>query len=131
LAAALRHSITGLDVAGAEESAFRPLTRTESAELGERIRASGAGIVFVGLGCPRQELFAWQHRDVIGLPQVCVGAAFDFHAGNKRQAPGWMQDNALEWLFRLCQEPRRLFRRYAVTNSLFVMALARQWISRS
>ena len=79
---------------------------------------------------PRQELFAWQHRDIIGLPQVCVGAALDL-LSNKRQAPRWMQDNALEWLFRLCQEPRRLLRRYALTNSFFLLALARQWVSRS
>ena len=130
LAAALAAANPGLVVAGAEPSLFRPLTAAESAELGARIRASGAGIVFVGLGCPRQELFAFQHRDILGLPQVCVGAAFDFHSGNKRQAPRWMQDHALEWLFRLLQEPRRLLRRYAVTNTVFLVALARQWASR-
>ncbi len=102
LARSMQARIPACGVAGAEPSLFRPLTPAESRELGERIRASGAGIVFVGLGCPRQELFAWQHREIIGRPMICVGAAFDFHAGTKRQAPAWMQDHALEWLFRLC-----------------------------
>ena len=131
LAAALASRIPGLLVAGAEPSLFRSPTAAESAALGERIRASGAGVVFVGLGCPRQELFAFEHRDTIGLPLICVGAAFDFHAGNKRQAPAWMQDHALEWLFRLWQEPRRLLRRYAVTNTVFLLALTRQWAGRT
>lgn len=129
LADSLRRRFPSLAVAGAEPSVFRPISSQEGADLGARIRASGARIVFVGLGCPRQELFAWEHRDAIGLPQICVGAAFDFHAGKQRQAPRWMQDNALEWLFRLSQEPRRLARRYAVTNTAFVLALARQWAS--
>ena len=126
LAGAMQDHYPELRVVGAEPSAFRPLAPAESRALGERIRASGAGIVFIGLGCPRQELFAWEHREIIGRPMVCVGAAFDFHAGTKRQAPAWMQDHALEWLFRLSQEPRRLFRRYAVTNTIFVWGLVRQ-----
>lgn len=116
-----------LKVLGVEPSVFRRLTNTESCELGERIRASGARIVFIGLGCPRQEIFAFKHRDLIGLPQICVGAAFDFHAGTKRQAPKWMQDNALEWLFRLLQEPRRLLARYFVTNNYFVLRILFQY----
>lgn len=127
LARAMEADYPGLVVAGAEPSAFRPLTAAESQALGARIRASGAGIVFIGLGCPRQELFAWEHREIIGRPMVCVGAAFDFHAGTKRQAPAWMQDHALEWLFRLSQEPRRLIGRYAVTNTIFLWGLVRQW----
>ena len=119
--------LPGLIVVGAEPSLFRPLATRESADLGCRIRDSGAGLVFLGLGCPRQELFAYDHREMIGVPQICVGAAFDFHAGTKRQAPRWMQDHALEWLFRLWQEPRRLFRRYALTNTVFLAALVRQW----
>lgn len=129
LAGSLQRRFPSLVIAGVEPSLFRPISPEEGAELGERIRASGARIVFIGLGCPRQELFAWEHRDVIGLPQVCVGAAFDFHAGKKRQAPRWMQDHALEWLFRLSQEPRRLARRYAVTNTVFLLAVARQWVA--
>ena len=128
LAAALSRRYPALQVVGAEPSVFRPLSVAESRELAERIRARGARLVFVGLGCPRQEIFAAAHRDLVGLPMICVGAAFDFHAGTKRQAPQWMQDHALEWLFRLGQEPRRLFRRYAVTNTRFVLALARQLV---
>lgn len=126
LAAQMAERFPGLIVADAEPSLFRPILPAESAALGARIRASGAGIVFIGLGCPRQELFAHAHRDMIGLPQVCVGAAFDFHAGTKKQAPGWMQRYALEWLFRLCQEPRRLFSRYLSTNSEFIWRIALQ-----
>lgn len=130
LESALRQRFPDLMVAGAEPSVFRPLAAEESEALAHRIRASGARLVFIGLGCPRQELFAWKHRELIGLPQICIGAAFDFHAGSKRQAPRWMQDYALEWLFRLSQEPRRLFRRYAVTNSLFLLALASDLVLR-
>lgn len=131
LAHNLQATLPRLVVAGAEPSIFRALTPTESQELGQRVRDSGARLVFIGLGCPRQEQFAWDHRNLIGLPQICVGAAFDFHAGTKRQAPAWMQAFALEWLYRLGQEPRRLFKRYAVTNSIFLMALAQQWARRT
>jgi N-acetylglucosaminyldiphosphoundecaprenol N-acetyl-beta-D-mannosaminyltransferase len=126
---ALRSRLPALRIAGAEPSIFRELKVDESRELGERIRRSGAGILFVGLGCPRQEKFAAAHRNIIGLPQICIGAAFDFHAGTKAQAPRWMQDHALEWLFRLCQEPRRLFGRYLVTNNLFLWRFARQYLA--
>lgn len=128
LRASLERSLPGLAIVGCEPSVFRPLTPAEDNELVDRIARSGAGIVFVGLGCPRQEAFGFAHRETIRAAQVCVGAAFDFHAGTKRQAPAWMQDRGLEWLFRLCQEPRRLWRRYAVTNSTFVCLLARQWL---
>lgn len=123
----LLQRIPELRIVGAEPSLFRPLTREESLALSQRITASGAGIVFLGLGCPRQEHFAFEHRELIPAVQVCVGAAFDFHAGVKRQAPKWMQDCSLEWFFRLTQEPRRLFRRYAVTNSLFLLWITLQY----
>lgn len=130
LKVSLQRSVPGLAIVGCEPSLFRPLTSAEDRELVERIERSGAGIVFIGLGCPRQERFAFAHRETIRAVQVCVGAAFDFHAGTKRQAPRWMQDRGLEWLFRLCQEPRRLWRRYAVTNSLFLCHLAKQLLSK-
>jgi len=113
----------GLQVAGAESPPFRPLTPQEDDEMVRRINESGAGIVFVGLGCPKQDWFAYEHRDRINAVQVCVGAAFDFHAGNKKMAPPWMQRHGLEWLFRLCEEPRRLWRRYLVTNTIFASKL--------
>jgi exopolysaccharide biosynthesis WecB/TagA/CpsF family protein len=118
----------GLEVAGAESPPFRKLTPEEDAAMVERINASGAGLVFIGLGCPKQDHFAADHRDTIQAVQVCVGAAFDFHAGNKRIAPAWMQRRGLEWLYRLCQEPRRLWRRYLVTNTQFVCLFLKQWL---
>ena len=127
LSANLTRRFPNLRIAGAESPPFRPLSAGESAETAARMRDSGAALVFIGLGCPRQEIFAAAQRDRIGLPLICVGAAFDFHAGTKKQAPRWMQDHALEWLFRLSQEPRRLFGRYASTNFAFLVALAGQW----
>ena len=85
-----------------------------------RIHESGARIVFVGLGCPRQEVWTYEYRDELGMPVVAVGAAFDFHAGTTAQAPRWMQDRGLEWLFRFSHEPRRLWRRYVLLNPWYV-----------
>jgi exopolysaccharide biosynthesis WecB/TagA/CpsF family protein len=110
----------GLRIVGCEPSVFRPLTTEEDEALLRRINESGAGIVFLGLGCPLQERFAHERKSKINAVQICVGAAFDFHAGAKKMAPMWMQRGSLEWLFRLFQEPRRLWRRYLVTNSLFL-----------
>jgi nucleoside-diphosphate-sugar epimerase len=94
----------------------------------DRINRSGAGLVFVGLGCPKQEVFAHEHRDRIDAAQLCVGAAFDFLAGGKRMAPEWMQERGLEWLFRLVSEPRRLWRRYRVTNTIFLARFGRELV---
>lgn len=118
----------GLRVVGAEPSAFRPLTGAEDRDLVRRVNESGAGLLFVGLGCPRQEAFAAEHRHSIQAVQLCVGAAFDFHAGNKKMAPPWMQDRGLEWFYRLAQEPGRLWRRYLVTNTLFSLFVARRML---
>ena len=126
LAERLQARFHGLRITGHEPSLFRPLTESEDEALVRRIAESGAGIVFVGLGCPLQERFASDHRDRVSAVQVCVGAAFDFHAGTKPMAPRWMQRAALEWLFRLLHEPRRLWKRYARTNSAFVVRLARE-----
>ncbi|MBP8131683.1 MAG: WecB/TagA/CpsF family glycosyltransferase [Candidatus Hydrogenedentes bacterium] len=116
-----------LRIAGCEPSLFRPLTPEEDAALVERVKASGAGVMFIGLGCPLQEKFAHVHRGRIPAVMVCVGAAFDFHAGTKAMAPAWMQRHSLEWLFRLLQEPRRLWRRYLVYNSVFVWRFGLQY----
>jgi N-acetylglucosaminyldiphosphoundecaprenol N-acetyl-beta-D-mannosaminyltransferase len=118
-----------LQVVGAEPSVFRPLSADEDHLLIERINRSGAGIVFVGLGCPRQEVFAHEHCPALRAVQICVGAAFDFIAGTKRVAPRWMQDHALEWLYRLSQEPRRLFVRYTTINAKFIGKLLVQLIA--
>jgi N-acetylglucosaminyldiphosphoundecaprenol N-acetyl-beta-D-mannosaminyltransferase len=124
----LSRDIPGLPIAGYSSPPFRPLTPAEDAEQVGRILASGASIVFVGLGCPRQERWAFAHRAQLALPLVCVGAAFDFHAGTLRQAPAWMQRAGLEWLFRTLMEPRRLWRRYAKHIPIFMFLVAQQLI---
>jgi exopolysaccharide biosynthesis WecB/TagA/CpsF family protein len=109
-----------LQIAGAESPPFRELTPEEDAAAVERINESGAGLVFIGLGCPKQDHFAADHAERIQAVLACVGAAFDFHAGAKVMAPVWMQRTGLEWLYRLASEPRRLWRRYLSTNSIFL-----------
>ena len=109
----------GLKIAGKRASAFRTISEQERDELAQEIRDSGAGICFVGLGCPRQEVFAYEMRDHVKMPLIAVGAAFAFHAGVLEQAPPWMQRNGLEWLFRLTREPKRLWKRYSTTNPAF------------
>ena len=115
-----------LKIAGMISPPFRPLTPDEDAAIVEQINASGAGVVFVSLGCPKQEMWMAAHRGRIHAVMVGVGAAFDYHAGTIKRAPKWMQDCGLEWLYRLASEPRRLWRRYLVTNTLFVLGAAKQ-----
>ena len=117
-----------LRIAGAESPPFRPLTLAEDAAAVARINSSGAGLVFLGIGSPRQEVFAHGHRQSIRAVQLCVGAAFDFVAGTKSMAPTWMQDRGLEWLYRLVTEPGRLWRRYLVTNTVFLLLLSRRMV---
>lgn len=124
----LLEKFPNLIIAGSESPPFRSLTEEEDAAVVKRINDSGAGIVFIGLGCPKQDHFAFEHRDRLNAVQACVGAAFDFHAGRTRMAPAWMQRNGLEWFFRLCCEPRRLWQRYLLTNTLFLKKLLSQWI---
>ncbi len=122
LAARLCERFPGLRVAGSYCPPFGPLSAEEDAALLERIAASGADIVWVGLGMPKQERFMAEHLGRVSAPlMIGVGAAFDFHAGLKPQAPLWMQHSGLEWLFRLASEPRRLWRRYLINNPLFVL----------
>lgn len=99
---------------------FRPLTGEEEAEVEGRIRAAAPDVLWVGLSTPKQERWMYDHRERLGVPVMAgVGAAFDFLAGTARQAPSWMRENGLEWLFRLANEPRRLWRRYLVLGSRF------------
>ncbi len=119
-----------LQIAGAESPPYRPLTAEEDADVTRRVNASGAGILFLGTGCPRQERFAHAHRHSIHAVQLCVGAAFDFHAGTKKMAPPILQRNGLEWAYRLWQEPRRLGGRYLATNSMFLAYVARRIVLR-
>jgi len=120
MATRLREAYPGLKIVGVQASRFREATPEEDAADVACMNRSGAGVVFVGLGCPLQEQWAYEHLGRVQAVMVCVGAAFDFLAGRLPQAPSWMQRAGLEWLFRLAQEPRRLWRRYAFYNPLFV-----------
>ncbi|HEV2756068.1 MAG TPA: WecB/TagA/CpsF family glycosyltransferase [Actinomycetota bacterium] len=116
----------GLRIAGTEPSKFRTTTSEEQVEIANRIKASGARITFVGLGCPRQEVFAYEYRDLLSMPVIAVGAAFDYHSGAAKEPPMWVQRMGLQWLHRLVRDPRRLWRRYLVLNVAFVARLAAQ-----
>ncbi|WP_417738745.1 WecB/TagA/CpsF family glycosyltransferase [Rosistilla oblonga] len=122
----LAEKFPGLKVAGARASRFRTLSPEECSELADEINASGASLCFVGIGCPRQETFAFEMRDRISMPLIAVGAAFAFHANLLPQAPSWMQRAGLEWLFRLVKEPTRLWRRYLYLNPMYLSLLALQ-----
>ncbi|MGO9115132.1 MAG: WecB/TagA/CpsF family glycosyltransferase [Thermoguttaceae bacterium] len=124
LCANLQSWCPGLKIAGSFSPPFRPLTTDEEADVVRQIRSSGAGIVFIGLGFPKQDHFADAMHGHLRAVLVNVGAAFDFHAGKKRTAPLWMQTWGLEWLHRLCHEPGRLWRRYLSTNSRFLVKFA-------
>jgi len=128
LAKRLRTAFPELMIVGTESPPFRPLSAEEDRIATERINASGAGIVFVGLGCPKQERWMAKHRDRVNAVLIGVGAAFDFHAGTIKRAPSWVRNAGLEWLHRLWSDPRRLWRRYLVTNVLFVALAAKQLI---
>lgn len=124
----LRQRFPGLQIPIVISPPFRALSEAERLAMAEEIRNSGARIVFVGLGCPKQEKWMARNVDNIGAVLIGVGAAFDFHTGNLKEAPSWMQNSGLEWLFRLVQEPRRLWRRYAVHNPRFIWLFIRQLI---
>jgi N-acetylglucosaminyldiphosphoundecaprenol N-acetyl-beta-D-mannosaminyltransferase len=123
----LSDKFPNLRIAGVRPSAFRKLTPEERDQAAAEIRASGAKIVFVGLGCPRQEVFSFEMRELLGMPSLAVGAAFNFHAGLLPQAPSAMQKRGLEWLYRFIQEPRRLWRRYLLLNPLYLTLVALQF----
>ena len=122
----LRTRFPKLELAGAQPSRFRRVTAEEKSEIVKTIRASGARVVFAGLGCPRQEVWAYEYRKALSMPVIAVGAAFDFHAGTIPQAPPRLQRAGLEWLYRLSKEPRRLWRRYAYLNPLYIAMVTAQ-----
>jgi exopolysaccharide biosynthesis WecB/TagA/CpsF family protein len=128
LSANLEMQCPGLIIAGVESPPFRPLTPEELEASIRRINDSGAGLIFIGLGCPRQDVFATENKHKIKGVQLAVGAAFDFHAGNKKMAPRWMQKRGLEWFFRLTQEPTRLWKRYLAIHTTFALLLTRRLI---
>jgi N-acetylglucosaminyldiphosphoundecaprenol N-acetyl-beta-D-mannosaminyltransferase len=120
LLARLKTTFPRLIIGGHYSPPFRALTDDEDAAVIARINASGAGVVFVSLGCPKQEMWMAAHRGKINAVMIGVGAAFDYHAGTIKRAPLWMQHAGLEWLLRLVSEPRRLWRRYLVTNTIYM-----------
>ncbi len=123
----LTSQFPGLHVAGIGTPPFRKLTDAEDQDVVERINLANPDIVWVGLGMPKQELWMGDHFGRIKAPvMIGVGAAFDFHAGLKPQAPKWMQQNGLEWLFRLLSEPRRLWKRYLINNPVFILLVTLQ-----
>ncbi|MBI5597201.1 MAG: WecB/TagA/CpsF family glycosyltransferase [Elusimicrobia bacterium] len=126
LSARLCAEVPGLRIAALEPSRFAAVDQETERALVERLKASGARLVFCGLGCPRQEVWAWENAGALGMPVLAVGAAFRFLAGSLPMAPPWMQRTGLEWLFRLASEPRRLWPRYLLLNPLYIWHLLRQ-----
>ncbi len=109
-----------LDIAFSFSPPFRTMSPEEDTAVIEQVNSSSARILFVGLGCPKQEIWMAEHRGKVNAVMLGVGAAFDFHSGVKPQAPTWMQKAGLEWLFRLFTEPRRLWKRYLYHNPRFI-----------
>ncbi len=131
LALNLRRRYPGVRIVGGYAPPFRALTDEEEAAVINEINGSGADVVWVGIGVPKQEKWMAAMRDKLDAPVLIgVGAAFDFHAGRVAQAPNWIQAMGMEWAFRLSREPRRLWRRYATYNPLFVWGFVRQWVRR-
>jgi exopolysaccharide biosynthesis WecB/TagA/CpsF family protein len=126
LAKNLQSMFPALRIAGSQPGRFKVLSPAERETIVRAIRESGAAIVFVGLGCPRQEIWVYENRSALSMPAVCVGAAFDFHAGTVAQAPRRLQRAGLEWAYRLVREPRRLWRRYVLLNPLYVGMITAQ-----
>ncbi|NUT31462.1 MAG: WecB/TagA/CpsF family glycosyltransferase [Hamadaea sp.] len=126
LVPALHRMFPALKIAGVESSKFRAVQPGEAEQIASRISASGARIVLVGLGCPRQEIFTHALRPHLAMPLLAVGAAFDYHAGGLRKPPPWMQRAGLEWLWRLGLEPKRLWKRYLLLNPEYLARLSAQ-----
>jgi N-acetylglucosaminyldiphosphoundecaprenol N-acetyl-beta-D-mannosaminyltransferase len=127
LASRLQERFPGLRIAGTYSPPFRPVTAEEDEAIVARINDARPDLVWVGLSTPKQERWMDAHVGRLAAPAMLgVGAAFDIHAGNLRQAPRWMQRNGLEWLYRLYREPRRLWRRYLRNNPAFVLAVMRR-----
>ncbi len=130
LRAVLTKNFPNLEIAGMRSPPFRELTAEEEADEVDAINQSGANVVFVGLGCPKQEKWMASQRGHVRAVMIGVGAAFDYHSGTVKRAPLWWQRHGLEWLHRLCSDPQRLMKRYLVTNTLFIVGISRQMLSK-
>ncbi len=129
LAQEMKERFRGLEIVGTFTPPFRPLTPKEDKVVTEMINKAKPDVVWIGISTPKQDLWMAEHIGKINAPvMVGVGAAFNFFSGEVKQAPKWMQKSGLEWLFRLSQEPGRLWYRYLAYNPLFVLNLALQWI---
>lgn len=126
----LSHQFPALRVTCAISPPFRPLAEQEVAEYVSQINTSGVGILFVGIGCPKQEYWMAEHKEQLHCVMLGVGAAFDFFSGRKKHAPRWMQQCGLEWVYRLASEPKRLWKRYLKHNPRFVWYFFTQWLTR-
>jgi N-acetylglucosaminyldiphosphoundecaprenol N-acetyl-beta-D-mannosaminyltransferase len=130
LALNLRKRHPGINIVGGYSPPFRALTAGEEDALVAQINEARPDVLWVGIGVPKQEKWMARMRERLDVPVMCaVGAAFDFHAGRISQAPSWMQERGLEWIYRIAQEPRRLLPRYLYFNPRFVLAFARQYLS--
>lgn len=126
----LKRQYPELAIAGMVSPPFRPLSEQEDKAVVEAINSAQADIIWVGLGAPKQENWMYEHRGRVCGVMIGVGAGFDYHAGNIRRAPVWMQKLSLEWLYRLLQDPKRLFKRYLVTNTRYLYLTHRKSPSR-
>lgn len=129
IVSALQAKYPGLEIAYRYSPPFRPLTDREEREMIEKLAASGAQLVFFGLGCPKQEQWMARYKDQINAAMIGVGAAFDTIGGVVGASPDFVHRNGLEWLYRLLREPRRLYRRYLLTAPRFVLLLASEWVT--
>jgi N-acetylglucosaminyldiphosphoundecaprenol N-acetyl-beta-D-mannosaminyltransferase len=122
----LNQDFPNLSIAGMEPLPFRPMTVAEEDDILDRIQASGANLVFVSLGCPKQEKWMAQHRGQVPAVMIGLGGAFPVYGGIKKWAPHWVREAGLEWAYRLMQEPRRLAKRYGQTNQAFLWLSLKQ-----
>lgn len=120
----MRRRFPATKIAGVYSPPFRQLSPPEDAYVVEMINQAAPDVLWVGLGCPKQERWIYEHRNRLRVPVIAgIGQAFDIYSGRVRQAPWWMREHGLEWLFRLCSEPRRLWRRYLIHNTEFLLSL--------
>jgi N-acetylglucosaminyldiphosphoundecaprenol N-acetyl-beta-D-mannosaminyltransferase len=125
----LLHTYPDINITYACSPPFRALTVEEDAKVVDDINHANVDILFVGIGCPKQEYWMFEHKGRVNSVMLGVGAAYDFIAGSKRHAPRWVQKIGLEWFFRLCSEPKRLWMRYFFTNPRFIWYLAKQLLN--